>query len=137
MLALRAKGVQIYECRASGDPRAPYAWKLQGPEAKLFDAAGHQVGKHYAGPTWESNDGSKVVGEVRAQDAGPDSTAVAWLLLTAKSTSGSGVFGKVQSIQRVRTSGGQAPAGPCGIGQAHRALRVPYTASYYFYAADS
>jgi len=49
--------------------------------------AGNKIAKHYAGTTWESNDGSKVVGEVKAKDNGPDPNAIPWLLLSAKSTS--------------------------------------------------
>ena len=52
-----AAGVQIYEWSGS-------AWVFVAPEAVLFaDAGGHgEVGIHYAGPTWESESGSKVVG---------------------------------------------------------------------------
>ncbi|CAN5925593.1 hypothetical protein BH11MYX4_BH11MYX4_06510 [soil metagenome] len=32
------------------------------PEATLFGHHGRVAGKHYAGPTWEANDGSTVVG---------------------------------------------------------------------------
>jgi hypothetical protein len=86
-LETRASGVQIYECRASKDNPARFEWVFIAPEAELFDSAGKKIGKHYAGPTWESNDGSKVVGEVKARDDGPDSNAIPWLLLSAKSTS--------------------------------------------------
>ncbi len=59
-LTLDARGVQIYECRAvAGDP-AKYEWAFKAPEADLFDAQGRKVGRHYAGPTWELADGSKV-----------------------------------------------------------------------------
>jgi hypothetical protein len=128
-----ATGVQIYECRASKDNR--FEWVFKAPEAELFDSAGRRVGKHYAGPTWESNDGSKVVGEVKARDDGPDPNAIPWLLLSAKSTSGSGVFGRTQSIQRLRTAGGKAPAEGCNQAQVGKEARVTYKATYYFYVA--
>ena len=58
-LTLTARGVQIYECRpVQGDPTR-FEWVFKAPEADLFDAAGHQVGRHYAGPTWELTDGGK------------------------------------------------------------------------------
>ena len=136
-LAAQASGVQIYECKASKDDATRFEWAFKAPEAELFDAAGKKIGKHYAGPTWESNDGSKVVGEVKAKDDGPDHDAIAWLLLGAKSTSGAGVFAQIQSIQRVHTAGGKAPAQGCDQAQAGKEARVNYKATYYFYSAKS
>jgi hypothetical protein len=133
--ATHATGVQIYVCNANKTDPASFEWIFKAPEADLFDSAGRKVGKHYAGPTWESNDQSKVVGEVQARDDGPDANAIPWLLMKAKSASGSGIFGGTQSIQRVRTVGGKAPAQDCSREQAGRELRVPYKATYYFYAA--
>ena len=134
-LETQAAGVQIYECRASKDDPSRLEWIFKAPEAQLFDEAGKKIGRHYAGPTWESNDGSKVVGEVRAQDKGPDPTAIPWLLLNAKSTSGSGVFSQTQSIQRLYTSGGKAPSEGCSQAKVGQEARVQYKAKYYFYTA--
>jgi len=134
-LETQATGAQIYECNASGAEPARFEWIFKAPEADLFDRAGNKIGKHYAGPTWESNDGSKVVGEVKARDNGPDPTAIPWLLLSAKSTSGTGVFSQTKSIQRVRTVGGRAPTEACGQAQAGKVIRVSYKATYYFYVA--
>ena len=135
-LETEAAGVQIYECNASKDVPTRFEWVFKAPEADLFDRAGNKIGKHYAGPTWESNDGSKVVGEVKAQDSGPDSGAIPWLLLSAKTTSGTGVFSQVKSIQRVHTVGGKAPAEPCSQAQAGKVARVSYKATYYFYVTE-
>ena len=52
----KASGVQIYECSASKDEPARIEWTFKAPEADLFDRAGNKIGKHHAGPTWESND---------------------------------------------------------------------------------
>ncbi|HYB41405.1 MAG TPA: DUF3455 domain-containing protein [Candidatus Methylomirabilis sp.] len=135
-LETRARGVQIYECRASREDAARFEWAFVAPEADLFDGDGKKIGKHYAGPTWESIDGSAVVGEVKARDSGPDPDAIPWLLLTAKSTSGTGVLARTQSIQRLQTAGGKAPpAEGCTRAQAGKEARVPYQAAYYFYAA--
>jgi len=136
-LRTHATGVQIYECKANQDDPTKFEWSLKGPEADLFDHSGRKIGKHYAGPTWESNDGSKVVGEVKARDNGANANAIPWLLLVAKSTSGDGVLSKTKSIQRVETSGGKAPAGGCDATQLGTETRVPYKATYYFYAARS
>jgi hypothetical protein len=136
-LETRASGVQIYECRASKDNPARFEWVFIAPEAELFDPTGNKIGKHYAGPTWESNDGSKVVGEVKARDDGPDASAIPWLLLNAKSTAGTGLLSRTVSIQRVQTVGGKAPASGCSQAQAGREARVPYEARYYFYIVQS
>jgi hypothetical protein len=134
-LETEASGVQIYECNASKDVPTRFEWIFKAPEADLFDRAGNKIGKHYAGPTWESNDGSKVVAEVKARDNGPDPGAIPWLLLSAKSTSGKGVFSQINSIQRVHTVGGSTPSEPCSQAQAGKVSRVPYKARYYFYVA--
>jgi len=128
-LESKAEGVQVYECAASKE------WVFKAPEADLFDRNGKRIGKHYAGPTWEALDGSKVVAGVAARDDGPDGSAIPWLLLKTKSASGTGVFGRTQSIQRVSTVGGKAPAGGCT--QAGQQARVPYKATYYFYIPRS
>src|SRR2546427_10735598 len=101
----------------------------------MSDAAGRIIGKHYAGPTWVLDDGSKVVGEVKARDDGPDVNAIPWLLLSAKSTSGVGVLGQTASVQRVQTVGGKAPAGGCSQAQAGKEARGPHRAREYFYPA--
>lgn len=132
-LAAQATGVQIYECKATSENPASFEWIFKAPAAELFDTAGKKIGSHYAGPTWESNDGSKVVGEVTKWEKGPDPNAIPWLLLTAKSTSGSGLFSQTQSIQRVNTFGGKAPESGCNKVLAGKEVRMPYKATYYFY----
>jgi hypothetical protein len=133
---LHAEGVQIYQCTAAKGDAARFEWLLKAPEAALFDHSGKQIGKHFAGPAWEARDGSTVVGEVAAR-ATPDPGAIAWLLLNAKSTSGSGVFSTVHHMQRLRTVGGNGPAGGCDQAAAGSEVRVPYSAEYWFYADKS
>jgi len=126
-----AQGVQIYECRAAAAGRME--WSLLAPEAELFDDLGRRVAHHYAGPTWESLDGSKVTGSVAARTASPRPDAIAWLLLTG-SASGRGAFEKVTSIQRVNTRGGTAPnADTCTPATAGQQARIRYAADYAFY----
>lgn len=129
-----AEGVQIYECKPKADQSGAHEWSFRAPEATLMRRDGQRVGKHYAGPTWESDaDKSSVVGAVKARDPGPDANAIPWLLLDAKSNAGSGVFAQTRSIQRLYTAGGVAPKQPCGAGNVGEVARVPYTATYYFY----
>lgn len=125
-LVVPAKGDQIYECRAG-------KWAFVAPEAELFNRAGKKIGRHYAGPHWESLDGSRIVGAVKARADAPRAGDIPWLLLSAKSVGAEGAFSKVTSIQRVTTMGGSAPIEPCS--QDGRRVRVPYTADYYFFTA--
>jgi hypothetical protein len=134
-LSARGTGVQIYQCQAAASNPAQFAWTLKAPEAQLRYEAGKPLGRHYAGPTWEANDGSKVVGEVVAHDDGADPAAIPLLLLRAKQTSGTGVFSGVRSIQRLHTVGGKAPSTGCDQTYAGTESRVAYTADYYFYSA--
>lgn len=125
-----ANGVQTYECRSL---RVNYGWVFQAPEALLADRGGKPLGKHSAGPTWESVDGSSVVGELRASDPGPTPSAIPWLLLSVKGTTGSGVLTQTKSIQRLSTVGGAAPTEPCDASKSGQVMRVPYQAVYNFY----
>jgi hypothetical protein len=51
----------------SAPPARPtrFEWVFKAPEARLIDLTDKNIGKHYTGPTWESNDGSKVIEEDR------------------------------------------------------------------------
>lgn len=133
ILKAHAVGVQIYVCQSNHDDPKRFDWVFKAPEAQLFDKSGKPIIKHYAGPTWEALDGSKVVGEVVAKDNGPDAMAIPWLLLHDKSTSGDGPLSHTQSIQRLNTIGGKAPEGGCGAELAGGEVRVHYTADYLFY----
>ncbi len=135
-LETSAVGVQIYLCSANKTDASKFEWSFKAPEADLFDGAGVKVGKHYAGPTWESNDGSKVVGDVKARSDAPGGNAIPWLLLAAKSNAGNGVFGKVMSVQRVATEAGKAPVDGCGQAELGKEIRVPYKALYRFFSVQ-
>ena len=128
-----ARGVQIYECRAKKDASGEYEWAFVAPEAELFGANGNKIGKHYAGPHWESNDGSKIVGTVKANSPAPAADAIPWLLLGVKSTGPAGAFSNVTSVQRVNTVGGIAPKTGCSQAAVGKPARIDYTADYYFF----
>jgi hypothetical protein len=122
-----AKGVQIYVCRVRG---AAKEWDFKAPEAELVDAQGKPFAKHYAGPSWEAPDGSKIVGKALASEPAPNAGAIPWLLLSTES-SGSGVLAGVRFVQRVNTSGGVGPTGACPTVGTEQ--RIDYTADYIFY----
>ena len=123
-----AEGVQIYRWDGT-------SWAFVAPKAVLYAGDGEDdgvVATHFAGPTWESNSGSTVVGAV-LEKATPDPTAIPWLKLQAVSSDGPGIFQGVTFIQRVFTTGGLPPATAGGfVGDV---AKVPYTAWYVFYRA--
>src|SRR5579863_302735 len=85
LLQVHAKGDQIYTCKGDG---GQFAWTLKAPDAQLFDKSGKPFGKHFAGPSWEANDGSRVTGKAVANARSPDPSSVPWLLLEIVSRSG-------------------------------------------------
>jgi len=134
LLRAQASGVQVYTCKAKpaeGKAARTYEWAFKAPEAELAGSDGSRVGRHYAGPTWEAADGSKVVGTPLASAAAPGS--IPWLLLAAKSTPGRGRFSRVTYVERVFTSGGAAPKSGADAAHVGTEVRVPYTATYIFY----
>jgi hypothetical protein len=131
LLQVHAKGDQIYTCK--GDA-AQFAWALKAPDAQLFDKDGKPFGKHFAGPSWEAKDGSRVVGKAAANVPSPEPDSVPWLLVNIVSHEGTGVLSPATSIQRLNTKGGKAPATGCDAAHAGQELRVAYSADYLFYA---
>jgi hypothetical protein len=144
-----AIGVQVYTCTAStggtggggtggtGGGATSYAWVLKQPDAILYDSSFAQVGTHGLGPNWTSTDGSVVNG---ARVAGANSTmagAIPWLLLSATSNTGTGVFSDITFIQRLNTAGGPAPATGCDATTSGMDTRIPYSADYYFFTGMS
>lgn len=127
-----AIGAQVYVCALAPGSTA-YAWKLEKPDASLFDEHGTAVGSHGAGPSWTSKDGSSVSGRKVAQADAPDAGAIPWLLVRAEKTSGHGVLSDVTFVQRVRTTDGKAPPTGCSAAAAGVETRVGYSADYYFF----
>src|SRR5260370_12760188 len=109
----RAEGYEVYQCKARADSPKEFAWALKGPDAVLFNDRGEKIGTHYAGPSWEAADGSKVRAAVKANSKAPYPNAIPWLLLTATTHEGKGLFAKVKYISRVDTWAGQAPPAKC------------------------
>ena len=134
LLDLNADGVQIYRCGPPEDraDAASSVWNFESPRAALTDSQGQPVGRHYAGPTWEAADGSKITGKAVARVDATAPGAIPWLLLKTESVGEVGRFDHVRAVQRVSTQGGIAPAGPCK--QVGELLEVPYRAVYVLWA---
>lgn len=129
-IVLAAKGVQIYGCARVGET---HAWRLTAPEATLTDTAGHLAGRHFAGPSWQAEDGSVVVGEPLVASPAPGDGAIPWIVLRAKDHKGDGRFATVAYVVRSATMGGLAPAAGCDAAHAGAETRVDYSATYTFF----
>jgi len=128
-----AEGVQVYACSA-GVNGAPPAWTFERPDALLFGKWGRVIGHHYEGPTWEGLDDSFVAASDPKRY--PVDGTIPWLRLTATGFGGEGMFSKVTYIHRLDTEGGVGPDSGCDAAHIGARVRVPYTATYYFYEAS-
>ncbi len=132
-MTLMGVGMLAYECKAVADKPGTFAWTFAGPDAKLLDADKKEVGKYYAGPTWESTDGSKVTGKQLAVSPGA-AGAIPLQLVQAAPATGKGAMTDVTYIQRLKTVGGVAPATPaCAVANVGAKTTVAYSADYVFF----
>lgn len=145
-----AKGTQNYVCLPSS---TGFAWSLFTPEATLFGDDGRQLITHFFSPnpsedgtvrpTWQDSSDTSLffgVASKTSTDASfVASGAIPWLLLAPAGPhqpAGKGRLVGTTFVQRVKTTGGVAPATGCAqasdVGQKKF---VPYTADYVFYRA--
>lgn len=120
-------GTQNYTCGATG------AFGASIPEAQLIGTGGRI--HHFGGPSWQSERDGSLVTAVKSADApSAQAGAIAQLLLKVNSHSGHGIMDRADYINRLFTSGGLAPAGPCTPGAT---ASVPYGAVYVFWDAPA
>jgi hypothetical protein len=131
ILQLHGTGNQIYTCKSES---GQFSWTLKAPDAQLLDIKGQPFGKHFAGPTWQSNDGTRITGKVAVNLDSPDAESIPWLLLKVVSHTGNGILSRSTTIQRLHTQGGRAPADGCDSDHVSQEVRVAYSADYLFYA---
>ena len=161
-----AQGTQNYVCAPSTTSPTGVAYVLFTPEATLFsDDDGGQIITHFFSPnpdprdpntnpavvapggairaTWvHSQDGSSVWAKLHTNGAAiPDQSAIAWLLLdkvgVEDGPTGGDILAKTTFVQRVNTTGGNAPKSGCGSpGDLGHQAFIPYTADYFFYTKD-
>jgi hypothetical protein len=123
---LAAEGAQVYECKAGADGKL--AWTFREPIATLIEN-GKTVGRHYAGPNWEHQDGSAVTAKAAGSAPGATGGDIPWLKLEVTSRRGSGLFSAATTVQRVNTHGGKLE-GACD--KAGEFKSAPYSATYIF-----
>ena len=130
VLKATGRGVQIYRC-VWQDSTAK--WVFVAPEAKLYV---NEVisGTHGAGPVWNYRDGSSVHGKAISNVPSPTEGNIPHLLLKATDPGGNGVLTQVSYIQRSETKGGLITNEVCNAEHAGSVSRVPYTATYTFFA---
>ncbi|WP_315719323.1 MULTISPECIES: DUF3455 domain-containing protein [unclassified Bradyrhizobium] len=126
-LTLHAEGAQVYECKTGQDGKL--AWAFREPIATLFED-GKTVGRHYAGPSWEHQDGSMIGGRVVGTAVGASDNDIHWLKLAVVShRGGKGVLSEITAVQRINTSGGKLE-GACET--AGQLRSIAYAADYVF-----
>jgi hypothetical protein len=126
VLSVHAEGAQVYECKAGPDGKP--SWAFREPIATLL-LDGKTVGRHYAGPSWEHNDGSAVVGKAVGSVPGATPNDIPWLKLEVISRRGSGILSGATTVQRINTKGGKLE-GACDKAGAFSS--APYSADYVF-----
>ena len=130
---LSATGELSYECKPVADKPGTFAWTFAGPKATLWDSEKKEVGRYYAGPTWESADGSKVTGTQLTVAPGA-AGAIPLQLVQVTTATGDGAMAGVTYVQRLKTVGGVAPTTPaCASGNVGAKTTVPYSADYVFF----
>ncbi len=138
MVAMETVGAGdiTYECRAKANMAGSYEWVFVGPDAKLMDRKGTQIGRYYGPPaTWENKDGSKVTAtQVAVAPAGASNIPLQ--LVKANPAMGMGAMQGVSYIQRVATQGGVAPAMACDASSMGQKQVVKYQADYIFWRAS-
>ena len=132
MMSTTGVGEITYECREKKDMAGAHEWAFVAPVATLYSGDKKTVGKYYAGPTWEANDGSKVTGkQLAVAPAAPGNIPLQ--LVKTDPAMGAGAMTGVSYIQRLNTKGGVAPAMACDATSKGKRQQVAYEADYVFY----
>jgi N-acetylmuramoyl-L-alanine amidase len=137
--ALHGMGVQVYKVGPKPSMSGVYVWLFQGPDARLYDDDGNEVGTHHGldpkTPVWKV--GESVVSARKREpvhETPNRAVDVPWLLLDTLQRTEGGTFEGVRWIQRLNTAGGQPPAGALTRADEGRVARVECRADYYFFA---
>lgn len=124
VLTVHAVGMQYYDCKAGTDGKL--VWTFNSPQATLT-VDGKVVGYHKAGPSWELDDGSSIVGKAAGNAPGKNADDIPWLKLEVVSHNGNGKLADVTTVQRINTVGGVLKDS-CDRAGAGRGM--PYAADY-------
>ena len=125
LLVVHAEGAQLYECKPAA---GGFAWTFREPIAALIKD-GRTIGRHYAGPTWELDDGGAVRGKVAASAPGATDADVPLLELNVVEHHGAGALKDAVLVLRLATHGGVLSGACPVVGELQAA---PYSADYVF-----
>ena len=127
VLTVHGEGAQLYQCKP--DASGHLAWSFREPIAALIDDNGKTIGRHFAGPSWELDDGGAVKGKLSASAPGATPNDIPLLKLTVSDQRGAGALAGVSLILRLNTHGGVFSGGCSAAGDLHA---EPYSADYVF-----
>jgi hypothetical protein len=127
VLTVHGEGAQLYQCKP--DSAGHLAWSFREPIAALIDDNGKTIGRHFAGPSWELDDGGVVKGKLSASAPGATPNDIPLLKLTVSDQRGAGALAGVSLILRLDTRGGVFSGGCSAAGDLHA---EPYSADYVF-----
>ena len=133
-MATTGVGEITYECREKASAAGQFEWAFVAPVATLYGGDRRPVGKYYGGPTWEANDGSRIIGK-QVAIAPASAGNIPLQLVKADPAMGAGAVNGVTYIQRLNTKGGVAPVSACDAAAKGRRQQVAYEADYLFYGS--
>jgi len=113
---------------------AQFTWTLKAPDASSSTKNGKPFGKHFAGPSWEANDGSRVTGKAVANAPSPDANSIPWLPRQHRHPRRHRRAFPRHNHPGLNTKGGKAPVSGCDASHVGQEVRAPYTADYLFYS---
>lgn len=123
-------GQQIYKC--TQQPDGTFAFKQDNVDATLDQGIKHSFVTAGSGPPqWVAPDGSAVTGTVVSSTPHGDGNIPELKLTATQSGSPTGLLSNVVEVDRINTTGGVAPPGPCDP-NVNPTAAVPYTAKYLF-----
>ena len=128
-MTFKAVGTLNYECRTVAGMAGAYGWVLDAPDAALLHWSGLRVGRHYAGPTWEYRDGSRITGRLLATSP---AQGLPIQLFQASAAGRGGEFSDVTYVQRLNATGGE-PGAICNAAAVGRGQKVDFSADFMFY----
>ena len=139
-LEARGTGELIYTCQAIKRAPFEYAWLLQASSMRLQDNFGRVINYYPSTRSrWLHSDGSQLVTK-SSVEALPDSANLPQQRAMVEATpaaGASGVFGKVNYVQTLRSVGGVVTNKPCIAGNLGMRMSVPLESDYVFWQPGS
>ncbi len=125
---LSGRGVQIFRCEMQSQGGR---WIYRLPEAELGDPRTGLALRHGVNLSFESADGSRLIGEIVDHVPSVDEQSLPWVLIGTRSY-GKGALTGIRFVARINTAGGMPPQ-HCEPESASQVLRVPFSADFVFY----